>query len=227
MMSSKNFAIQCKGLSAGYDFKVLDEVNFSVAEGSLTAIVGPNGAGKSTLLKVLCGLLLPLAGELFVLGQPIKTNRDRLWVKREIAYLAQVQAPGKLPITVFDSVLLGRWGRYFSGIKMPSKTDRERVEEVLRLVGMEHLKDRDLRTLSGGQRQRAALARALVRDPQIMLMDEPTTYLDARAQAELINLIQILHQRLGITTIVVTHQLEKNWDFTSRWVIEEGKLNLC
>ncbi len=217
-------AIDLQNISAGYDQEVLRAANLTVAQGSYVGIFGPNGSGKSTLLKVICGLLRPTSGTLQILERPIRTNKDRDWIRRQIGYLAQIQAPGQLPITVMDSVLLGRWGRFFSGLKRPSSQDRRRVQETLELVGIEALAKRDLRQLSGGQRQKVALARALVRDPEILLMDEPTTYLDPEAQEALVEQIKELHAKLPLTILVVTHQIQHSWGFSQAWQMQYGLL---
>lgn len=218
-------AIELQNISAGYDQEVLQKANLIVPRGSYVGIFGPNGAGKSTLLKVICGLLQPTQGELRILERSIRSNKDRDWIRRQIGYLAQIQAPGQLPITVMDSVLLGRWGRFFSGLKRPGKEDRRRVAETLELVGIAALAHRDLRQLSGGQRQKVALARALVRDPEILLMDEPTTYLDPEAQEALVEQIKELHGRLQLTILVVTHQIQHPWGFSQTWHMQHGLLN--
>lgn len=217
--------VELENLSAGYDSLVLSDVTLEVPYGALFGIIGPNGAGKSTLLKVISGLLEPFKGELSVLGRNISTRTDRLWLRRQIGYLAQMQVPGQLPMTVAEAVLLGRWGRYFVGFKRPSSRDYQQVEWALNQVGMADYQNRDLRQLSGGQRQRVALARAIVREPELLLMDEPTTYLDIKAQCELIELIRMLQQKLGITTLVVTHLTSADWGFSDTFSISDGKLS--
>ncbi len=220
-------AVELKDIHAGYGFEVLKGLTLSIPSGSLFGIFGPNGAGKSTLLKVIGGLLVPDSGHLFVLERKVSSEADRYWLKRNIGYLAQIQSTNQLPITVEDTVLLGRWGRFFYGMKRPNMTDYLRVEETLALVGMVEFRKRDWRSLSGGQRQRVALARALVRDPHILLMDEPTTYLDQKAQDELIELITRLQSQLQITSIVVTHQLQSGWQFSQSWQINHGLISRC
>ena len=199
-------AIRLRDVSAGYNgTAVLHGISLSVAEGELVGIVGPNGCGKSTLLKILLGLLVPMRGSVEMFGRDVTEARDRTWAQKRIGYLAQIQAAPAIPVSVADTVLLGRWGRSFGGLRRPSRADRAVVGEHLRLVGIEDLAQRDLRTLSGGQRQRAALARALAREPVLLLMDEPTTYLDSAAREDLMRRILELHTRLCITTVLVTH----------------------
>ncbi len=218
-------AVELRDVSAGYDTLVIERLNLTVPSGSLIGIVGPNGAGKTTLLKVICGLLVPKSGQVNILSRSLVSSRDRLWIRRQLGYVPQLQTPSALPISVEDAVLLGRWGRSFSWCKRPTTFDLERVSEVLQLVGMEEARRQDWRTLSGGQRQRVALARALVRDPDLLIMDEPTTYLDPGAQEDLILLIQQLQSSLNITTIVVTHLLNKDWHFSESWQMQQGGIS--
>jgi len=150
-------------------------------------------------------------------------NRRR--VQLRIGYLAQVQRDPAIAISVEESVLLGRWGSNFRWLNRSTDEDRKIVLEGLELVDMAHLGQRDVRTLSGGQRQRVALARALVRQPQLVLMDEPTTYLDAETKEDLMNRIYSLHQKLGITTVVVTHEDFPSQFFDRVLIIQDGRLS--
>ncbi len=207
-------AVTLDGVSAGYgEGPVLTDLSLRIHCGKLVGLLGPNGAGKTTVLRIAMGLLVPTAGQVAVLGRRLDSATDRSWVRLRIGYVPQVQAPPALPITVADSVLLGRWGCSFRFLRRPSREDRALVRETLGLVGMGELAARDLAALSGGQRQRAALARALARRPRLLLMDEPTTYLDQEAQRDLVQLIERLHAQLNITTVVVTHGREAGWRF--------------
>ena len=219
-------ALCLQAVTAGYGSQpVFDRLSLQLQCGRIVGVLGPNGAGKTTLLRLVLGLLAPVSGTVAVLGRELRNDADRAWARLRIGYVPQIQSPTALPITVADSVLLGRWGRSFRFLKRPSREDREVVHETLALVGIAELAERDLATLSGGQRQRAALARALVRRPRLLLMDEPTTYLDREAQRELVQLIERLHQRLHITTLVVTHGLEAGWRFDRTVRLSGGGLD--
>lgn len=214
-------AIVLSHIAAGYDsVPVLRDVSLKVAPGELVGVIGPNGSGKTTLLKVLLGLLAPSQGTVEILGRVIggggpadrpgrgtrrRAAAERSHVRRLIGYLPQLHAPPAIPVTVRETVLLGRWG-HFAWLNRPGAEDRAVVDECLELVGMRELSGRDLKTLSGGQRQRTSLARALARRPRMLLMDEPTTYLDRHAKEDLMVRILELHEMLGITTIMVTHE---------------------
>ena len=218
--------IRLQGVSGGYNGKaVLHEVSLAVRRGELVGIVGPNGAGKSTLLKILLGLLTPMSGTMEMFGRRIRDAGDRAWMQKRIGYLAQIQEPPAIPVTVADTVLLGRWGRSFAGLRRPGAADREVVRRHLELTGIAELAKRDLRSLSGGQRQRAALARALAREPELLLMDEPTTYLDKHARNDLMRRILDIHSESGITMLLVTHVELPGREFDRVLHLDEGLLD--
>jgi ABC-type Mn2+/Zn2+ transport system ATPase subunit len=231
-------AITLSNIEAGYDATpVLRELSFSVRRGELVGVVGPNGSGKTTLLKVLLGLIEPTSGTVEILGRRISgsdaagrsasRNRapaERARARRLIGYLPQMHAPPALPVTVTEAVLLGRWGHSYAWLRKPGAEDRRVVDECLEMVGMLDFSGRDLKTLSGGQRQRTSLARALARRPEMLLMDEPTTYLDRNAKADLMVRIIELHELLGITTVMVTHEDVPGRSFDRVLRMEEGYL---
>lgn len=197
-----DLALDIQNLTAGYqDNIVLQDVSWQVEKGTLAAIIGPNGGGKSTLLKTAVGLLQPFEYKtLKLLGQNPKTGR------RNVAYLPQQEeVDWDFPITVLDVVLQGRlvkkslWGRY-------SKRDYASSYEALDFFGLETYKHTQIGSLSGGQRQRVFLARALVQEADLILLDEPSTGLDSQAQHELADLFVTL-SKTGKTIIAATHDL--------------------
>ncbi len=191
-------AIDVSDVSAGYDgHPALEHVNLRVPEGCLAGLLGPNGSGKSTLLRVLVGLLKPWSGEVRVLG------RHPTEARPFIGYVPQVHggAP-RFPITVADAVAMGLYRR---GQLWP-KRSRARVRAVLERVGLEGFGGRLVHTLSGGQQRRVLIARALVRDPKVLLLDEPTAGLDAPSEATLLALLRELADE-GRTVLVATHDL--------------------
>lgn len=202
--------IEVEGLSVNYEkTPVLWDVNFGLPEGKLVAIVGPNGAGKSTLLKSLLGLLTPLSGNVKFFGHSLSA------VRRQVAYVPQRESVDwDFPITVFDLVLMGRYGR--QGLfKRPSKQDRLDVMTYLEKVGLESFAKRQISQLSGGQQQRAFLARALIQEADIYLMDEPFTGIDITSTKTIIEIMQSLRDA-GKTLLVVHHDLtsvEKIFDW--------------
>jgi manganese/iron transport system ATP-binding protein len=194
-------AVALSGVTAGYGSRVaLADVDLTFQPGSLVAIIGPNGAGKSTLLKVIAGLLEPFRGSVSVLGGPPRAHA------RDIAYVPQAEAVDwDFPVTVGEVALMGRYPRLGFG-RRPRAEDRDRVEEALRTVGMADLRDRQVGALSGGQRRRVFLAKAIAADPELYLLDEPVTGVDATTQEELMDVLEA-EARAGKTVIASTHDL--------------------
>lgn len=194
-------ALEVTGLSAGYrETAALQDVSFSVPRGSLLAVVGPNGAGKSTLFKVILGLVAPWKGSVHVLGRPVREARGL------VAYTPQVElVDWSFPVTVFDVVLMGSYSR-LGLFRRPGKAEREAARRALEKVRLTDMAERQIGELSGGQQRRVLLARALASDPEVMLLDEPMTGLDATAQHDMIKLFHVLTAE-GRTVIAATHDL--------------------
>ncbi len=205
--------------------EVISSVSFRIRAGELVTLLGPNGAGKSTILKTILGLLKPWGGTVRMFGRAIASTRDFAACRLHMAYLPQIQTPPAVPVTVFDAVLLGRWGKHFAWVRRPHRADRAQVYELLEMVGMADLAERDLRRLSGGQRQRAALAQALAREPSLLLLDEPTTYLDSEAKQDLLERITELHRAFGLTTVMVTHEQLPGRAFDRFLRVEAGQVH--
>jgi manganese/iron transport system ATP-binding protein len=188
-------------VSAGYDSRVaLTDVSLEVRPGSLLAVIGPNGAGKSTLLKLIAGLLRPSAGRVTVLGGPPGS------AAKEVAYLPQAEAVDwEFPVTVGEVVTMGRYARLGFGHE-PRQVDRDRVRAALETVGMADAIGRQIGALSGGQRRRVFLARAIAAEPELYLLDEPVTGVDARTQEDLMDVLEA-EARSGKTVIATTHDL--------------------
>jgi ABC-type Mn2+/Zn2+ transport system ATPase subunit len=189
------------GVTAGYGRRVaLSDLSLTVTPGSLLAVIGPNGAGKSTLLKLIAGLIRPASGRLSVLGGTPGS------AARRIAYLPQAEAVDwEFPVTVREVVTMGRYAR-LGFWHEPRREDRDRVERALETVGMADAGDRQIGALSGGQRRRVFLARAIAADPDLYLLDEPVTGVDARTQEELMDVLEA-ESRSGKTVIATTHDL--------------------
>jgi len=178
---------------------VLEDINLAVSENEFLGVVGPNGGGKSTLLKLILGLLKPDTGKITVLGKSPEKGREA------IGYVPQqTRIKRDFPITVEDAVLLGRLGKTksFWGY---SKRDKNITETALRETEIIDLKNRRLSTLSGGQFQRVLIARALVCDPEILILDEPTSNIDLRMEEDIFDLLKKLNERA--TIIVVSHDV--------------------
>jgi manganese/zinc/iron transport system ATP- binding protein len=183
------------------DEPVLWDVDVQVPQGALMAIVGPNGAGKSTLIKAVLGLVEPSAGRVFIYGKPYSQQR------KQVAYVPQRgSVDWDFPTSALDVVMMGRYG-HLGWIKRPNATDKALAVHALEQVSMEAFAQRQISQLSGGQQQRVFLARALVQDAQIFLMDEPFQGVDATTERAIIDVLKQL-QSNGRTVLVVHHNLE-------------------
>ena len=188
-------------VTVGYGDRVaLENVNLAVEAGSLLAVVGPNGAGKSTLLKLMAGLLRPWHGRVEVLGHPAGQQA------RRVAYVPQAElVDWGFPVTVNDVVMMGRYpalGRF----RRPGAEDRRAVGAALEQVGMAPHAATQIGSLSGGQRRRVFLARALAAAPDLFLLDEPVTGVDATTQEDLMDILEA-EARSGKTIVATTHDL--------------------
>ena len=194
-------AVSLDDVSAGYGERMaLSDVTLRVVPGSLLAVVGPNGAGKSTLLKVMAGLLRPFSGTVRVLDEPVGR------AARRVAYLPQAEGVDwHFPVAVADVVMMGRYPLIGVG-RRPSARDREHVEHALETVRMRDMRNRQIGALSGGQRRRVFLARALAAQPDLFLLDEPVTGVDATTQEDLMDVLEA-QTRLGRTVVASTHDL--------------------
>ncbi|WP_272493450.1 metal ABC transporter ATP-binding protein [Rhodocaloribacter litoris] len=195
-------AIEVRDLTVAYrDRPVLWDIDLDVPPGVLMAIVGPNGAGKTTLLKAILGLVKPAAGEILVYGQPYEKQRDR------VAYVPQRgSVDWDFPTSVLDVVMMGLYGR-LGWFRRPGRRERALALEALEKVDMAAFAKRQISQLSGGQQQRVFLARALVQDAQLYLMDEPFQGVDATTERAIIALLRELRAR-GKTVVAVHHDLQ-------------------
>ncbi len=203
-MSDRPPIIQLKGVTVTYGtVQALEDVNLTVPEGAFLAIIGPNGAGKTTLVRTILGLVKPLRGEVLVFGRPA-TALGRL--RREIGYVPQMHTVDlRFPVLVEDVVMMGRYAR-LGLFRRPGEADRAAVERAMARVGVTDLRRRPLGDLSGGQRQRVFLARALATEPRLLVLDEPTTGVDAHTSRSLYELLRDFQQE-GITVLMVSHDI--------------------
>jgi len=182
---------------------VLDHVSLTVSAGEFTAIIGPNGAGKTTLLRVILGLTKPDSGSVELFGKPIETLGAE---RSRIGYVPQIFAIDlDFPVTVFETVLMGTYGR-IGVARRPRPADRAAATAALEKVGMADCMDRPIARLSSGQRQRVFLARALANDPDLMILDEPTTGVDVASTGSLYTLLKKLKSE-GTTIVLVSHDI--------------------
>ena len=180
---------------------ILEKCSFHIKKGELISIIGPNGAGKSTLLNCSCGLLSPQDGTILLNGQNIQ-NMKQKEIAKVIGYVQQNQQ-ATFAYSVFHYVLMGR-ASSIELFRRPTKMDEEQVWKVLDSMGISHLAEASITEISGGERQQAAIARAVVQNPQVIFFDEPTAHLDYGNQINTLRLIASLRER-GFAVIMTTH----------------------
>lgn len=203
--------VKFEGVSLGYGKRpVLSGLDFEIPEGDFLGIVGPNGAGKTTILRALLGSLRPLAGNL------VRAPGLRF------GYVPQRdQVDYQFPLRVVQVVMMGRYDRI--GIaRRPSAEDRRRALAALDHVGIAGLADEFLTTLSGGQKQRTLIARALVGEPNVLVLDEPTNGMDLVSTTQILGLVRELHERDRLTVLMVSHALNEVANYVERIALVMG-----
>ena len=191
---------------------VLTDISFDIPEGDFLGLVGPNGAGKTTILRALLGSLTPLSGTV----SRAPTLRFGYVPQRD-------QVDYNFPLKVLDVVMMGRYDRIGLG-RRPTQDDRRRAHQALEHVGVDRLADRALADLSGGQKQRTLIARALVGEPNVLVLDEPTNGMDLVATTQILGLVRELHDRDRLTVLMVSHALNEVANYVERiaLVVEGG-----
>lgn len=209
--------LEIEQLSFGYPQRgarpVLDRLDLMAAGGELLAVLGPNGVGKSTLLKLIAGLLPAAPGRLQLDGHDLAPLSRRARARR-IAYLPQITATAE--VSVFEAVLLGRLPHL--GLR-PSARDLVLVETLLRDLDLAALSGRRVTRLSGGELQKVVIARALVQEPRLLLLDEPVNHLDLRNQLAVLRSIQALARERALITLIVLHDLNLALRFADRFLL--------
>ncbi|MGV8057575.1 MAG: metal ABC transporter ATP-binding protein [Smithellaceae bacterium] len=182
---------------------LLDGVSFSVSRSEFVGIIGPNGAGKTTLLNVIAGME-KIEGMITLFGNNEGRRRSRA-TRLRIGYVPQLfPIDPAFPILAAETVMTGAIGR-LGLFRLPGRKERDKALKLMEMMRVAHLADRPLGQLSGGERQKVSLARAIIQEPDILLLDEPTANLDIAVQKEVLNLISEIHQRESLTILFVTH----------------------
>ncbi|WP_050613490.1 ABC transporter ATP-binding protein [Bacillus testis] len=219
-------AFKIEELTSGYENAIiLNEVNVSIEAGKITTIIGPNGCGKSTLLKTIGRILKKQGGQIYIQDQ----NIDQIPTKeiaKKLAVLAQSpSAPGELKVEELIS-----YGRYphRKNVNRLTARDKEMIEWAMTVTNTIEFRSRNLSQLSGGQRQRVWLAMALAQETDILLLDEPTTYLDMAHQLEVLNIVKTLNEEHGCTIVMVLHDINHAARFSQHLIaMKQGKVQKC
>lgn len=211
-------AIEVRDVSFSYGKEpFIEGLSAAFPHGAVTSVVGPNGCGKSTMIKLVDGLLRPSAGEVRIDGVPTLSLKAKERARR-VAVLAQASRPPAM--TVEALVACGRYP-YQARQGRLSREDREQVERALGLASVARFRDCELRRLSGGERQRAFIAMTLAQDTDLIVLDEPTTYLDIRACHETMELVRRLNVEAGKTVVMVIHDLDLALRYSDRLLVME------
>lgn len=198
------------------DFKASENISFAIEKGKLIALLGPSGSGKTTILRMLAGLCQPDSGDIYINGNRVN---DLEASKRGIGFVFQNYALFRY-MTVYENIAFGLFIQ-----KKSKKECKERVEELLTLIGLEGLGNRYPNQLSGGQKQRVAFARALAPNPQLLLLDEPFAAIDAKVRQELRTWLKETINKVGITSIFVTHDQDEAIEVADEIIItNQGKI---
>jgi manganese/zinc/iron transport system ATP- binding protein len=202
-------ALELSGLAVNYGANAaLSQVTARIPAGAVVGLIGPNGSGKSTLLKAVAGVVQPVAGKIELGGAPVRSAAAR------VAFVPQREEVNwDFPVTARDVVLMGRY-RSLGWVRRPGRSDRARADEALARLGLDGMGERHISQFSGGQQQRVFLARAMVQDPELVLLDEPFTGIDVHNREVFHGAIQDFAGR-GITVLIATHDLDEVRSTTS------------
>ncbi len=217
------YALALEGVAFAYGRSaVFRGLDLAIAEGSMTALLGPNGSGKTTFVRLACGVRRPSAGTVALFGDDVTRLAARERARR-VAVVPQ-ESPSVFDFTVMETVLLGRYPHLgFFGIE--SDDDLAIAREATRRADVSHLAARPFRALSGGERQRVLVARALAQESKLVVLDEPTAFLDLRHRLELYALLARLNREKGLTVIVVSHDVNLAARYCDRLVLlRSGKI---
>jgi iron complex transport system ATP-binding protein len=206
----RSLRFQYHSLSRGAANWVLDGLTFEVDAGEILGIVGPNGSGKTSLLKLLAKVLRPRAGAMALFGRDLGTM-PQIEVARTVAFVPQ-ESPQVFPFTVMETVLMGRYPHHHgatwsAGFGWESAEDLLIAEQAMQSTDLTRLASRSVMDLSVGERQRCMIARALAQAPQVLLLDEPTAFLDLQHQIEICAIVRRLKEERGLTVVLVSHDL--------------------
>ncbi len=217
--------IEVKDLYFGYTSQyVLKNLNLEVEEGQLITIIGENGSGKSTLMKLILGELKADRGDVKLLGKEVSKIKSF----REVGYVPQVQNFDKIafPITCLEMVTLNQYEK-FGFIKIAKKKHKDRGRQILEQMGLSSYINTPFNELSGGLQQRVIIARAMINDPKLIILDEPTAGVDKQSKRDFLQLIRKINRESKVTVMIVTHELELIEELLKpdrKYKIEEGQI---
>ncbi|MCF3944496.1 ABC transporter ATP-binding protein [Oceanobacillus alkalisoli] len=200
----------------------LEDINLSIQKGEIVSLVGPNGSGKSTLLRLMSRLISPKSGEILLVGKAIKSMKTED-VAKKLAMLPQM-LDHQLDLTVAELVEFGRYPHRGAYSKLTTE-DKKVTQWAIEITKLQSFRNRMLHSLSGGERQRAWIAMAIAQRPEILLLDEPTTFLDISHQLEVMELVKDLNENFGMTVVMVLHDINQAARYSERMIVlKNGKV---
>ncbi len=215
--------LSVNGLVCGYDSFLLRDVGFEVRVGEMIGIIGPNGSGKTTLLRAIGGILKPKRGIVSFRGEDIQTIGLKEFARNVAMVMQDAPVPG---MTVEEYVMLGRIPHYEKFQFLETREDYLQVDRALQLTGTLELRQKAMGEMSGGQRQLVLLARAIAQQPQLLLLDEPTTFLDITHQVRVLGQIRRLNRESGVTVVMVLHDLNLAAEYCDRLLLaSDGRIH--
>ena len=221
-MDNKNF-LKIEKLKSGYTDKfIIDNISFDISKGSFTGIIGPNGSGKTTLFKTITGELSLVKGSIYLNNN----NILKMQPKQKAQKIAIVtQTADAVDISVEDYVLMGRYPYKKKFQLFDTAEDLELAHRFMKLTGVLRFKDKLMTELSGGEQQLVAIAKALAQEPELLLLDEPTSHLDISHQMQVLNLIQKLNEEYNLTVLMIIHDLNLAAEFCDFIImLDQGKI---
>lgn len=215
--------LEVNNLSCGYGSKnILSDINFSIHRGDLVSIIGPNGSGKTTLLKALTRILKPSSGKIALMGEDISRIEYREMARKVAVVSQHIESAW---MSVENYVQMGRMP-YFERFQFfESKNDRAVAEKYIEMTGVFSFKHKSMNEISGGERQLAVIARALTQEPDLLLLDEPTSHLDITHQVGILDLVKRLNRECGITVLMILHDLNLASEYCGKLIfINDGQI---
>ena len=218
-LSNISFNYPQKNGNTGFS---IEELDLSISEGDFLSILGPNGSGKSTLVKLIAHIFEPMQGEMYLLSKKYNEfNRNEF---AKLISLVPQNSGTNFPFSIFEIVMMGR-SPYLNFMGIENSDDKKLVMDTLDLLEISHLKNKGINEVSGGEAQRALIARAIVQQPKILLLDEPSSHLDIKHQLSIYNLLHELNLEKSITIVAVSHDINLSSNFSSRVVLmKNGKI---